>query len=198
MPAGGHHCRLSAHRLLSGFAASHLVDHLLSRHQHEPARRVQRDDPRYAGLHKAINGHCAHQYLSIMACCRDQVQVRPTIYCQHSRRRNTRTGAHTRLAGATLMKQGQQVYLAAVLGDAQTGALGTFIYPFADVARGKLAVAKDGRFALARHIPRQSTSPTAVGGGYATFDESCAGGVVVSEYSGLRNRYQLFKTAETP
>lgn len=109
-----------------------------------------------------------------------------------------KTGAHTRLAGASLVKEGNQVYLAAVLGDAQVGALGTFIYPFSDVARGVLATGPDGKFALAHHIPRQSTTPTNVGGGYATFDETCAGGVITAEYSGLRNRYQLFKTAQTP
>lgn len=104
----------------------------------------------------------------------------------------------TRIAGASLLRQGQRIYLAAVLGDATTQALGTYLIPLADPAKGQLARGKDNTFAVTRYIPRQSVQPTAQGGGYAAYDETCPIGIVTSEFSGLRNNYQLFRTALSP
>lgn len=104
----------------------------------------------------------------------------------------------TRIAGASLLQQGARIYLAAVLGDATTQALGTYIIPLADPGKAQLARGRDNTFAVTRYIPRQSVQPTAQGGGYAAYDEKCPIGIVTSEFSGLRNNYQLFRTALSP
>jgi hypothetical protein len=109
-----------------------------------------------------------------------------------------KVGAYTRLSGATLLMQGGRIYLAAVLGDDETANLGTFIFDFADVSAGKLARDEEGAPRLVRHIPLQSVSPTATGGGFAAYLDGCVHGVVTSELSGRTGKFQIFKTFEKP
>ncbi len=107
-------------------------------------------------------------------------------------------GAFTRISGASLLKQGQAIYLAAVFGDAQTSANGTYLFRISDPAKAKLVSNDNGVPAPVLFIDRQSAAPTPQGGGYAAFDESCPLGIVTSEYSGLLNNYRLFSTLVMP
>lgn len=107
-------------------------------------------------------------------------------------------GAFTRISGASLLKQGQAIYLAAVLGDAQVGASGTYLFRIVDPGKAKLLTNEEGTPTPVRFIERQSTAPTAQGGGYAAYDETCPLGIITAEYSGLLNNYRLFSTLITP
>ncbi len=110
----------------------------------------------------------------------------------------TKIGDFTRISGASLLKQGNAIYLAAVLGDTTSNALGTYLFRLADPAKATLLTASNGVAAPVRTIPRQSAVPTTLGGGYAAFDESCPSGIITSEHSGIRNSYELFTTLVTP
>lgn len=107
-------------------------------------------------------------------------------------------GDFTRISGASLIKQGQSFYLAAVLGDTAVAGLGTYLFRITDAGKGTLLTNDAGVPAAVRHIPRQSIQPTTMGGGYATYDESCSAGIITSEHSGTRSRYQLFSTQIHP
>lgn len=107
-------------------------------------------------------------------------------------------GQFTRISGASLVKQGQAIYLAAVLGDAQVGATGSYLFRITDPGKATVLSNDAGVPTPVRFIGRQSVEPTAIGGGYATFDQTCPMGIVTSEHSGLRQSYQLFSTLETP
>lgn len=107
-------------------------------------------------------------------------------------------GAFTRISGASLLKQGQAIYLAAVLGDNSVGASGTYLLRITDPGKATVLSTAAGVPAPVRFIERQSVAPTTLGGGYAAFDASCGMGIVTSEHSGLRQSYQLFSTLETP
>ncbi len=107
-------------------------------------------------------------------------------------------GKFTRISGASLLKQGQAIYLAAVLGDNEVGAQGTYLFRITDAAKATVLTNDAGIPAPVRYIERQSVEPTALGGGYAAFDETCPSGIITSEHSGTRNSYQLFSTLVTP
>lgn len=107
-------------------------------------------------------------------------------------------GPYTKLQGATLLRAEGQLYLAAVLGDKDTAGLGTFLFPFDDLAKATLQ--RDGKDVpvLARHIPRLSAQPTATGGGFAAYLPTCKGGIITSEFSGLRRSFQIFNSYQRP
>lgn len=107
-------------------------------------------------------------------------------------------GPFTRISGASLLRQGQAIYLATSLGDKAAVGRGTFLLRIADPAKAQLLANDAGIPVVVRHIPLQSQAPTGVGGGYATYDETCPTGIITSEYSGLRNSYQLFATQIAP
>lgn len=107
-------------------------------------------------------------------------------------------GAFTRISGASLLKQGQAIYLAAVLGDDTVTANGTYLYRITDPGKATVLSNDAGMPTPVRFIERQSVEPTALGGGYAAFDQTCPMGIITSEYSGLRQSYQLFSTLLTP
>lgn len=107
-------------------------------------------------------------------------------------------GPFTRITGASLLREGKTYYLAAVLGNAETLATGTYLFRVQDVAKAQLARSEDGAPLLTRHLPRQSVEPTAQGGGHAAFAQGCPDGIITAEHSGTRNRWQLFRTATTP
>ena len=107
-------------------------------------------------------------------------------------------GKFTRISGASLLKQGQAIYLAAVLGDTQVTANGTYLFRISDPGKATVLSNDAGVPTPVRFIERQSVQPTAQGGGYATFNEACPMGIITSEHSGLRQSYQLFSTLITP
>jgi hypothetical protein len=113
---------------------------------------------------------------------------------------DARALGYATLGGATLLKKGGHIYLAAVFGDGKTAGLGTFIFTFSDIAKGQLA--RDGKTSapvLAKHIPRASKAPTAIGGGFAAYTDACAElGVVTGEHSGLKRVFQIFRTMKQP
>lgn len=108
-------------------------------------------------------------------------------------------GPYTNLAGATLVAQKSDIYLSAVLGDTRTSGLGTFILPFENLVKGTLKRdAKSGAPVILKHIPRMSSAPSPVGGGFATHQDECETGLITSEFSGLRQDFSLFKTMKRP
>ena len=108
----------------------------------------------------------------------------------------TKIGPYTRFGGASLLVSGEQLYLAAVLGDDETGGGGTFIFTFHDAASGQLMRDDDSVPVLHKTIPLSSEKVTTVGGGYAAWSDDCESGVVTAEYSGIKNRFLLFDTHE--
>lgn len=107
-------------------------------------------------------------------------------------------GPYTRIAGATLLRENKAYYLAAVLGTDAIQADGTTLFRIEDLAKARLARGADGTLAVTRHLPRQSQEPTTQGGGFAAFAPGCADGIITAEHSGIRNRWQLFRTGATP
>lgn len=105
-------------------------------------------------------------------------------------------GDYTKLGGGTLLVEDGKVYLAAVFGDKDQDGKGTFIFPFQDISTGALVKQDNGVPKLLRHIGNRSIAPTKEGGGYAAYSDSCKHGVLISEISGVRGTYQIFKTAE--
>ena len=104
-------------------------------------------------------------------------------------------GPYMTLGGATLLKQGEHVYLAAVLGDDKVEGLGTFVFGFEDLAKAKLQRDKHGVPLLLNSLPRSSAQPTAVGGGYAAYSDKCPeSGVLTGEFSSIRKAFQIFET----
>lgn len=104
-------------------------------------------------------------------------------------------GDYTKLGGGTLLVENGKLYLAAVFGNKENNGMGTFIFAFDDIAKASLQLS-DGAPKLLRHIKNQSLSPSKNGGGYAAYVDACNHGVMVSELSGVRGTYQIFKTAE--
>ena len=105
----------------------------------------------------------------------------------------------TRLAGASLLQRGDALYLAAVLGNDTTAALGTWLFRINDAATARLQTDDQGNITSALHLPLQSTQPTTQGGGYAAYTAACPDiGIVTAEHSGLRQTYTLFQTLQQP
>jgi hypothetical protein len=110
-----------------------------------------------------------------------------------------KSGAYSKLDGATLLKQGDNIYLTAVFGDQGTSALGTFVFSFKDVMKGQLQRdPKTGAPLLLQHVSRSSGKPTLVGGGYAAYSDACPFGMLTGEHSGIKGVFQLFKTLRNP
>lgn len=99
------------------------------------------------------------------------------------------------LQGANLVLQNGIPYLAAVLGNDRIESNGTFVFGFDNISAGSLIKRADGKPALINHIQLNSAIPTNVGGGFATYDQSCKeAGLIISEMSGIRRAYSIFRT----
>lgn len=112
-----------------------------------------------------------------------------------------KAGKFSKYNGATLLLHGDQPYLAAVFGNADVNALGTFLIPFenpAGLIQAKVQRDQNGAPVIAKWIKRQSMEPSKTGGGHAAYAEKCDLGIVVSEFSDIRDSFQIFKTYKTP
>jgi hypothetical protein len=98
------------------------------------------------------------------------------------------------LLGATLIQDKGRIYLAAVLGDEKVAGQGTFLFGFESLTKARLIRNEKGTPAVLQHIPLSSVAFSATGGGFATFDSACTGGIITSEFSNLRNSFQIFET----
>lgn len=102
---------------------------------------------------------------------------------------------YTLLQGASLILQDGIPYLAAVLGNKDIESNGTFIFGFDNISSASLIKDAKGGPALLNYIPLNSGIPTNVGGGYATYHQSCKEtGLITSEMSGIRRTYSIFRT----
>lgn len=111
----------------------------------------------------------------------------------------SKMGSFTKMGGATLLQYEDKLYLAAVLGDKDADALGTFIIPFDNPVKGELSRdATTGAPVVVMHHARNSIQPSRIGGGYATYTDACNLGMIISEYSDLRASFQIFKTYKKP
>jgi hypothetical protein len=107
-------------------------------------------------------------------------------------------GPYTKFGGGSLIRKKDQLYFAAVLGDAKVIGLGTFVIPFEDPAKALLEKdKKTGAPLIINHIPRSSVAPSQLGGGYAAYNDLCRG-TFVSEFSGLKSNYHIFSTLKDP
>lgn len=112
-----------------------------------------------------------------------------------------KAGNYTKYNGASLLLHKDQAYVAAVFGNANVDGLGSFLIPF-DGPTGllKAQVKRDEKGApvVAKWIKRQSMEPSKAGGGHVAFTDKCDTGILVSEYSDIRQSFQIFKTYLTP
>jgi hypothetical protein len=110
-----------------------------------------------------------------------------------------KVGPYTKMGGGTLIEKGGKMYFAAVFGDDKVQGLGTFVIPFDDISKGVLQRDKIGAPLVVNHVPRVSVKPTELGGGYAAYNDACAGmGLYVSEYSGVKDNIHIFQTLKDP
>jgi hypothetical protein len=104
------------------------------------------------------------------------------------------------LSGATLLKKGGRIYLAAVFGDDKVSALGTTVLSFEEL--GKALLQRDSKTnapLVVNKVPRLSESPTEMGGGFAAYADACAPvGMLTGEYSGLKKSFQIFRSMRQP
>lgn len=108
-------------------------------------------------------------------------------------------GDFLHLGGATLLQYEGKIYLAGVFGDKTADGLGTFLMPFASPSKGLLVRdEKTGAPVVAYHHPRNSVQPSRVGGGFAAYTDACKIGMIMSEYSDIRESFQIFKTYKKP
>ncbi|MFH1158406.1 MAG: hypothetical protein V1721_05925 [Pseudomonadota bacterium] len=108
-------------------------------------------------------------------------------------------GSYTRLSGASLIEQEGNVYLAAVLGDAQQQGKGTFIFSFEDFTKGLLR--RDpgtGAPAILRHVPLYKPESIPVGGGFAAYADVCPFGLLTAEQVPGIESFRLLKTYKKP
>lgn len=105
----------------------------------------------------------------------------------------------SQVQGGTLLQQGERLFLAAVMGTEKVQAGITFIFEVEDAATAKLFYdAKEGAPKLVAGLGSVSHMPTEVGGGFAGYADSCRNGMLVSEYSGVHNRFVIFQTYRKP
>lgn len=109
-----------------------------------------------------------------------------------------RMGGYTHIAGASLLKQGQEIFLAVVLGDKLTQGAGTHILSFEKKSEGKLLRDSAGVPVVRKHISRSSVEPTFYGGGFATYTPECQSGILTGEHSGLTGKFEIFRTFQEP
>lgn len=107
-------------------------------------------------------------------------------------------GDYTHIAGASLIKQGQDVLLAAVLGDKLSQGTGTFILSFEKKSEAKLVRDGAGAPVVRKYIPRSSVEPTFYGGGFASYVPECQSGILTGEHSGLTGKFEIFRTFQEP
>lgn len=103
------------------------------------------------------------------------------------------------LDGATLLQQDGQVYLAAVLGNAQRRELGTFIYGFDDLSQGRLR--RDpatGVPMILNQVPLQGSNAGALGGGSAAYNDACHAGMLVTAQKGNTREFSIYNTRFKP
>lgn len=112
-----------------------------------------------------------------------------------------KAGAYTKYNGASLILHNDKPYLAAVFGNANVDGLGTFLIPFeegAGLIQAKIQRDENGAPVIVRWVKRQSMEPSKSGGGHVAFSDKCDTGLLVSEYSDIRQSFQIFKTYKTP
>ncbi len=108
-------------------------------------------------------------------------------------------GNYTNSSGGSLLLYQDQLYLAAVFGNTVADGLGTSLIPFDDVLNAKLKRdATTGLPVIVNHLPRNSMQPSKIGGGFAAYTDMCRTGMMISEYSDIRNSFQIFKTYKKP
>ncbi|HYD19279.1 MAG TPA: hypothetical protein VEF76_12455 [Patescibacteria group bacterium] len=108
-------------------------------------------------------------------------------------------GSYEHVTGASLLLYENKLYLAAVLGNKTADGLGTFLIPFANEITAQLARdEKTGAPVIANHFPRNSLQPSALGGGFAAYTDLCRTGMMIGEYSDIRQSFQIFKTYKKP
>ena len=103
------------------------------------------------------------------------------------------------LAGASLVQQDGQIYLAAVLGNVKQRGLGTFIFGFDDLSRGLLqSDPKTGGPAVLNEIALPAPGAGVLGGGAAAYNDACDSGLFVTEQSGNTDYYKIYHTHFKP
>ncbi len=108
-------------------------------------------------------------------------------------------GAYTHIAGASLLKQGDKVYLAVTPGHENISGDGAFIIPFESPARAQLQRDKSGAPVVIQHIPLRSAEPSAAGGGFAAYTDGCPEkGIFISEFPAAASMPRIFQTRKTP
>lgn len=107
-------------------------------------------------------------------------------------------GDYTSLGGASLIQYNDRIFLSAVLGNKTADGLGAFIIPFDSIVKGTLARDAKGAPIVEKHHPRNSIQPSKMGGGYAAYSDFCKQGMIMSEYSDVRDSFQIFKTWKKP
>jgi hypothetical protein len=105
----------------------------------------------------------------------------------------------TQIAGATLLEQNGQVYLAASLGNEQQRGAGTFILGFDNFFSGTLRRDPEtGKPLILNEIPLKKVSG-AVGGGMAAYNDACGkNGVLQTQQVGTTLHFQINKTLIKP
>lgn len=107
--------------------------------------------------------------------------------------------ANARLAGASLVEQDGQVYLAAVLGNEQQRGQGTFIFGFDDFSKGALQRdPKTGAPVMLHQIPLPKEGTGSLGGGAAAYNDACASGTLVTEQAGNSSDFQIYRLPLKP
>ena len=109
-------------------------------------------------------------------------------------------GPFSELSGGTLFLRKGALYFATVFGGEKKSAAGTFILRFEDPATARLAMnPKTGLPAIVKRVPPNSGAPSGGGGGFATYHDKCGKqGVIVSELSGIKRKFQIFNSAKEP
>ncbi len=103
-----------------------------------------------------------------------------------------------RLAGATLVEQGGQVYLAAILGVEKQHGAGTFIFGFDDFSKGLLQRDAKGAPAVLHQMPLPLGGQGSIGGGAAAYNDACNSGMLVTEQVGNSANFQIYHTKIKP
>ncbi len=101
------------------------------------------------------------------------------------------------LAGATLIEQAGQVYLAVVLGKTMQRGEATFIFGFDDFAKGLLQRdPKTGAPAVLHEVPQQTHGM--VGGGFVAYSDACPLGMLTTEQVRGASNFRILKTYVNP
>ena len=109
------------------------------------------------------------------------------------------TAPYTEIAGASLVEQEGQVYLAAALGNEQQRGQGTVIFSFEDLSKGLLQRdPKSGAPVVLNRIPLQNPNTGYIGGGTAAYSEACGRGIMQTEQVGSSQLFQIYQTITKP